>query len=233
MKLSYSWLCDYVDLTGLTPQEVADKLTMGAFEVEEISTSGPNIIGPVVSGEILDIKVHPNADKIRLTKVRLAEGADPVEIVCGAQNIEVGQRIPVALPGAVVLNRKTGDKLEIKASEIRGVHSNGMLCSPPELGITDGDSEGIYILSKPGEKGFPLGVDMIEHMSLKPEYIFHVGSRSNRGDAMSVVGLAREVAALTGRRLRPLSRCVIFAGCLDSFLRRQRGCLAASLAGRE
>ncbi len=202
MKLSYSWLCDYVDLTGLTPQEVADKLTMGAFEVEEISTSGPNIIGPVVSGEILDIKVHPNADKIRLTKVRLAEGADPVEIVCGAQNIEVGQRIPVALPGAVVLNRKTGDKLEIKASEIRGVHSNGMLCSPPELGITDGDSEGIYILSKPGEKGFPLGVDMIEHMSLKPEYIFHVGSRSNRGDAMSVVGLAREVAALTGRPLK-------------------------------
>lgn len=202
MKLSYSWLCDYVDLTGLTPQEVADKLTMGAFEVEEISTSGPNIVGPVVSGEILDIKVHPNADKIRLTKVRLAEGADPVEIVCGAQNIEVGQRIPVALPGAVVLNRKTGDKLEIKASEIRGVHSNGMLCSPPELGITDGDSEGIYILSKPGEKGFPLGVDMIEHMSLKPEYIFHVGSRSNRGDAMSVVGLAREVAALTGRQLK-------------------------------
>ncbi|MDZ4835639.1 MAG: phenylalanine--tRNA ligase subunit beta [Candidatus Melainabacteria bacterium] len=202
MKLSYSWLCDYVDLTGFTPQEVADKLTMGAFEVEEISTSGPNITGPVVSGEILDIKVHPNADKIRLTKVRLADGADPVEIVCGAQNIEVGQRIPVALPGAVVLNRKTGDKLEIKASEIRGVHSNGMLCSPPELGITDGDSEGIYILSKPGEKGFPLGVDMIEHMSLKPEYIFHVGSRSNRGDAMSVVGLAREVAALMGRQLK-------------------------------
>lgn len=202
MKLSYSWLCDYVDLSGFTPQEVADKLTMGAFEVEEISTTGPNIVGPVVSGEILDIKVHPNADKIRLTKVRLAEGADPVEIVCGAQNIEVGQRIPVALPGAVVLNRKTGDKLEIKASEIRGVHSNGMLCSPPELGITDGDSEGIYILSKPGEKGFPLGVDMIEHLSLKPEYVFHVGSRSNRGDAMSVVGLAREVAALMGRELK-------------------------------
>lgn len=202
MKLSYSWLCDYVDLDGFTPQEVSDKLTMGAFEVEEISSAGPLLIGPVVAGEILEIKTHPNADKIRLTKVRIQKGADPLEIVCGAQNIEVGQRIPVALPGAVVLNRKTGEKLEIKASEIRGVHSNGMLCSASELGIANGDTEGILILAKPGENGIELGIDIIEHMSLKPEYVFHVAPRSNRGDALSVIGLAREVAALTGRPLK-------------------------------
>lgn len=201
MKLSYSWLCDYVNLDGLAIEDVKDKLTMGAFEVEEMSKEGPDLTGPVVLGEIVDIKVHPNADKIRLTKVKLKKDQDPVEIVCGAQNIEVGQKIPVALPGSVVVNRKTGDKLEIKAGEIRGVTSNGMLCSPPELGITDGDSEGILILSKPGENGLELGIDIIEHLSLKPDYVFHVAPRSNRGDALSVIGLAREMAALTNRKL--------------------------------
>jgi len=199
MKLSYSWLCDYVNLDGLSIDEVKDKLTMGAFEVEETSKVGPDLVGPVVVGEIVDIKTHPNADKIRLTKVKIEKGQDPLEIVCGAQNIEVGQRIPVALPGAIVVNRKTGEKLEIKASEIRGVHSNGMLCSPPELGITDGDSEGILVLARPGENGIELGIDLIEHMSLKPDHVFHVAPRSNRGDALSVLGLAREMAALTQR----------------------------------
>lgn len=201
MKLSYSWLCDYVNLEGIDIEDVKDKLTMGAFEVEEMSKEGPDIVGPVVVGEIVDIKTHPNADKIRLTKIRLKNDQEPVEIVCGAQNIEVGQRIPVALPGSVVVNRKTGDKLEIKAGEIRGVRSNGMLCSPPELGITDGDSEGILILSRPGENGIELGTDIIEHLSLKQDYVLHVAPRSNRGDALSVIGLAREMAALTGRKL--------------------------------
>jgi phenylalanyl-tRNA synthetase beta chain len=201
MKLSYTWLCDYVNLDGLSIEEVKDKLTMGAFEVEEMSKEGPDLTGPVVVGEIIEIKTHPNADKIRLTKVKLKKDQDPVEIVCGAQNIEVGQRIPVALPGAVVVNRKTGEKLEIKAGEIRGVVSNGMLCSPPELGITDGDSEGILVLSRPGENGIEIGIDIIEHLELKPQYVMHVAPRSNRGDALSVIGLAREMAALTGRKL--------------------------------
>src|SRR5215831_17123252 len=140
MRLSFDWLCDYVDLEGVSAQEVADKLTMGAFEVEEVKKVGPDIEGPVVVGEILEINPHPNADKIRLTKVRIEDGAEPLEIVCGAQNIEVGQRIPVALPGARVINRHDGSPLVIKAAPIRGVKSNGMLCSPPELGLTNMDS---------------------------------------------------------------------------------------------
>jgi|AGTN01.2.fsa_nt_gi phenylalanyl-tRNA synthetase, beta subunit, non-spirochete bacterial len=205
MKLSYSWLSEYVDLEGLTPEEVAEKLTMGAFEVEDIEKAGPDLTGPVVAGEIIEINPHPNADKIRLTKVKVKASDQPLDIVCGAGNIEVGQRIPVALPGAVVVNRKTGEKLEIVKSEIRGVPSNGMLCSPPELGITDGDTEGILILARPGEDSLDaieLGTDIIKHMSLQREYVLNVAPRSNRGDALCVLGLAREVAALTGRALK-------------------------------
>src|ERR1700738_3178032 len=135
MKLSFDWLSDYVDLTGITAPELAEKLTMGAFEVEEVRKVGPDIEGTVVMGEIVEINPHPNADKIRLTKTRVALGGEPLEIVCGAANIEVGQWVPVALPGARVINRKDGTALEIKTSAIRGVQSNGMLCSPPELGL--------------------------------------------------------------------------------------------------
>jgi tRNA-binding EMAP/Myf-like protein len=100
LKLSYDWLSDYVDLSGLTPEVVAEKLTMGAFEVEELKRVGPDIQGDVVVGEILDIRRHPDAEKIRLTTIRISENEEPRQIVCGAWNIEVGQRIPVALPGA-------------------------------------------------------------------------------------------------------------------------------------
>jgi phenylalanyl-tRNA synthetase beta chain len=199
VKLSFDWLCDYVDLSGISPQEVADKLTMGAFEVEEVHEVGGGIKGEVVVGEILDIKAHPDADKIRVTSIRLKEGADPVEIVCGAWNIEVGHRIPVALPGSLVINRHDGSALEIKQSKIRGVVSNGMLCSPPELGVVKGDGEGILLL----EKSTKLGTDVKELLGLqKPDYILHVEPRSNRGDALSVIGLAREVAALCQRPLK-------------------------------
>ncbi|MGH9548880.1 MAG: hypothetical protein ACRD3W_05870, partial [Terriglobales bacterium] len=148
MKLSFDWLSDYVDLTGISAQEVAERLTMGAFEVEEVRPTGGAIVGPVVVGEILEIYPHPDAKatKIRVTKTRVQEGSEPLEIVCGAQNIAVGQRIPVALNGARVLNRHDGTELLIEARPVRGLVSNGMLCSPPELGIMDGDSEGILIL---------------------------------------------------------------------------------------
>jgi phenylalanyl-tRNA synthetase beta chain len=205
MKLSFDWLSDYVDLSGVSPHELAEKLTMGAFEVEEVTTVGADIEGPLVIGEIMEIHPHPNADKIRLTKTRIAPEQEPVEIVCGAQNIEVGHIIPVALPGARVLDRKTGGPLYIKASAIRGVQSNGMLCSPSELGITvNGASDpeaGILILDKTTMQS-KIGQDARELLSLRPDYILHVEPRSNRGDAMSVAGLAREVAALLKRPLK-------------------------------
>ncbi|MBU6450218.1 MAG: phenylalanine--tRNA ligase subunit beta [Cyanobacteria bacterium REEB67] len=203
MKLSFDWLSDFVDLEGITPQVLAERLTMGAFEVEEVTVFGADLIGPIVVGEIVEIHPHPNADKIRLTKTRIKDGEDPLEIVCGAQNIEVGQRVPVALPGAKVVNRKDGSALLIKASAIRGVHSNGMLCSPPELGMDlgEGAGEGILILNGNG-KAPALGQDIQDLLGLKPDYILHVEPRSNRGDALSVQGLAREVAALFNRPLK-------------------------------
>ncbi len=197
MKLSFDWLGDFVDLSGLSAQEVADKLTMHAFEVEEVSVFGSAIEGPLLVGEIMEINPHPNADKIRLTKIKLEENGGTQEIVCGAWNIEVGHKIPVALPGAKVINRHDGTALHIKESKIRGVTSNGMLCSPPELGLTGG-GEGILILD-PSTK---VGLDARELLGLRSDFILHVEPRSNRGDALSVLGLAREVAAIFGRPLK-------------------------------
>lgn len=195
MKLSYNWLSDFVDLTGISPEELAEKLTMGAFEVEEILPVG--VFGPIVVGEIQEISPHPNADKIRLTKVLLASGQESKEIVCGAANIEVGQRIPVALPGAKVINRHDGSPLEIRQNKIRGVMSNGMLCSAPELGV-EGDGEGILIL----DSKTPIGSNAAELLGLDGDHVLIVEPRSNRGDALSVLGLAREVAALFGLQLK-------------------------------
>ncbi len=197
MKLSYNWLSDFVDVSGLSPQEVADRLTMGAMEVEEVRPFGPDLVGDVIVGEILEINPHPNADKIRVTKIKLHDQGEAREIVCGAWNINVGDRIPVALPGSRVINRHDGTALEIKESKIRGVTSNGMLCSAPELGIT-GSGDGILLL----DKQTPLGIDAKQLLHLQKDWILHVGSRSNRGDALCVVGLAREVAALFGRPLK-------------------------------
>lgn len=197
MKLSFDWLGDFVDLSGLSAQEVADKLTMHAFEVEEISVVGSAIEGQLLVGEIMEINPHPNADKIRITKIKLEEGGGTHEIVCGAWNIEVGHKIPVALPGAKVINRHDGTALHIKESKIRGVTSNGMLCSPPELGLSGG-GEGILIL----DPATRVGLDAKELLGLRADYILHVEPRSNRGDALSVLGLAREVAAIFGRPLK-------------------------------
>lgn len=205
MKLSFDWLSEFVDLSGITAQQLAEKLTMGAFEVEEVTLVGPDLEGPIVVGEIVEIHQHPNADKIRLTKTRIKAGEEPVDIVCGAQNIEVGQIIPVALPGAKVVNRHDGTPLMIKASAIRGAKSNGMLCSAPELGMVDpsGKPDGILILSQTADGNkYELGSDILQILPLKIDYVLHVEPRSNRGDALSVMGLAREVAALFGRPLK-------------------------------
>lgn len=196
MRLSFDWLCDFVDLSGITPEEVAERLTASAFEVEEVRRVGPDVEGPLVVGEIVEINPHPNADKIRLTKVKIDSQLEPQEIVCGAPNIIVGQRVPVALPGARVINRHDGTALPIKVSKIRGVQSNGMLCSAAELGITAPDDGILLLFGNPD-----LGSDVKKLLNLYPDWIFHVEPRSNRGDALSVLGMAREVAAVCNRPL--------------------------------
>lgn len=190
MKFSYSWLNDFVNLSNISPQALADKLTNYAFEVEEVSTYGANIVGPIIAGKILEINPHPNADKIRLTKVQITD-TEIRDIVCGAWNIEVGNVVPVALPGALVLNRHDNSVLPIKKSKIRGQTSDGMLCSPAELGLNNNDSNGIYILDN-----FYPGQNLIENLYLNQDFILHIEPRSNRPDALSHFGMAREIAAI-------------------------------------
>ncbi len=194
MKFSYDWLADFVDLSGITPVELAEKLTYHAFEVEEVSTYGAKIVGPITAGKIISIEPHPNADKIRLTRV-LINDTDTYDIVCGASNIEVDQIVPVALPGSIVINRHDNSPLPIKKSKIRGADSNGMLCSASELGISTDNSNngGIYILK---DSNIKLGTDLIDLLNLKQDYILHIEPRSNRPDVLSHYGMAREIAAI-------------------------------------
>jgi phenylalanyl-tRNA synthetase beta chain len=197
MKLPMSWLAEFVDLAGITAKEVADGLASSKFVVEKIEDIGPEVTGPVVVGRILEIYPHPNADRIRLTKTKVDEQAEPLEIVCGAHNIEVGQVIPVALPGAKVVNRHDGTELAIKLSKIRGVQSNGMLCSPAELGITDGGGDGILILND-GDQ-LTLGADLKDRLARLRDVALTVVSSPNREAPVYVSDVAQEVATSLGR----------------------------------
>jgi phenylalanyl-tRNA synthetase beta chain len=186
MRVPLSWLRDYVDV-DLSPRELADELTMRGMEVSAIET--PTGWTDVVIGRVVEVDRHPNADTLWLAKVDVGEG--PIEIVCGAQNLEPGQLVPAALPGAVL----PGDR-RIERSKIRGVVSNGMLCSAIELGLGT-DADGIHILGHGDE--LPLGRPLAEVVG---ETVLDVDVKPNRGDALSMVGLAREIAAFTGGALR-------------------------------
>ena len=188
MRVPLSWLREYVDV-DLAPRQLADELTMRGMEVSAIEVAGADWTGVVV-GRVIDVRRHPNADTLWLATVDAGDGA--TEIVCGAQNLEVGQLVPVALPGAVL----PGDR-RIERSKIRGVVSNGMLCSAVELGLGS-DADGIHVLGRGDElaPGTPVA-DVVG------ETVLDVDVKPNRGDALSMVGLAREIAAFTGATLRP------------------------------
>lgn len=201
MKLSINWLNNFLSLDEITPEEVAKKLTMSSFEVEEIHKSGPKLKGPIVVGKILEILRHPNADKLQVTKVT-TDGKNCLQIVCGAKNIKVGQLVPVSLPGAVVVNRQDGSEFPIKTTKIRDVESCGMLLASSELGINScEDPNGILILSEDAK----LSTDVIDYLALYQDSVLEVASRSNRGDALSVYGLGREISALTDKKLKKIN----------------------------
>ncbi|MEX1278672.1 MAG: phenylalanine--tRNA ligase subunit beta, partial [Chloroflexota bacterium] len=187
MRVPLSWLREYVDFE-LSPGELAERLTLLGFEVKAVEAAGGEWSGVVV-GRVLEVERHPNAETLWLTKVDVGDGA-ALEIVCGAQNLSVGQLVPVALPGAVLAGRRIG------RTKIRGAVSNGMLCSPIELGLGD-DADGILILGTADEHR--LGMDLGEAVG---ETVLDVDVKPNRGDALSMVGLAREIAAATGTTVR-------------------------------
>jgi phenylalanyl-tRNA synthetase beta chain len=188
MLVPLSWLREYVDVS-LSPEALAEHLTLWGMEVQGITVSGADWTDVVV-GRLLSVERHPNADKLWLTSVDV--GSDgPLQIVCGADNISPGDLVPVAMVGAVL----PGDR-RIERSKIRGVESQGMLCSAIELGLGD-DAEGIHILGTGDEVA--LGADL---RPLLGEVVLDVDVKPNRGDALSMVGLAREVAAVTGSSVR-------------------------------
>lgn len=188
MLLSLNWLKDFVKIPeGVTPEELGKKLTLHTVEVEKVTYQADKY-KKVVVGKILEIKPHPNADRLRLAKVDVGpemNSGQAIEIVCGASNITPGQFVPVALIGAVLPNG-----LEIKPVEIRGVKSNGMLCAQAELGLGQ-DHNGIMILNKARA-----GQNFSDYLKLD-DVIFEVDNKSitHRADLWSHYGMARDISA--------------------------------------
>jgi phenylalanyl-tRNA synthetase beta chain len=184
MKIPYQWLREWVQVPW-TPAELGARLTMAGFELESLESAAPPF-SDVVVAEILSAEPHPQADKLRVCHVSIGSG-EPLKIVCGAPNARAGLKSALAQVGAVL----PGD-LTIKAAKLRGVESQGMLCSAKELGLSDASSG---ILELPADA--PLGKPLREYLDLD-EAVLDLNVTPNRGDAMSVLGIAREVAALTG-----------------------------------
>ena len=189
MLIPFSWLSQYVDIT-LPADELAHRLTMGGIEVGDVITHG-GWDGCVV-GYVLATRPHPNADTLTLCEVDPGDGP-PLEVVCGAPNVAAGQKICFARPGVTLLNMHTGRREELKPARIRGVVSEGMICSEAELEISD-EHEGIIVLPDDAVVGAPLDEvlgDTFLELELTP----------NRGDCLSMLGVAREIGALTGQQV--------------------------------
>ena len=191
MKFSVNWLREFVDLPK-NPEEIAELLTRAGIETKNIETRGANIDKVIVS-QIAASSRHPNADRLTVCEVDDGSGTKR-QIVCGATNYKVGDKVPLALPGT-----KLPNGTEIRKSKLRGVESEGMLCSPIELGLGE-DASGLLILSPDAKVGAPIG-------DLFPaDTILDVEITPNRGDLLSHFGLAREIAALTGKKLKSTPR---------------------------
>ena len=200
MKISLEWLNEFVDLSDIEPEQIVHELTMSGLEVEDVEKIGPKFTN-IVTAKIMKIDNHPNADKLHLVTIDNGNGLKTV--VCGAQNIEEGQIIPYASVGSKVLDRKTGEQFELTPAVIRGVESQGMLCSADELGLSDmgyQKEDGILILNRfLGE--IPLGKKLEDVLNIKEDIIFNAAPTTNRGDEMSMVGVARELCSIFNKKL--------------------------------
>ena len=192
MKFTWKWLEEFVAVDA-TPAEIAERLTMAGLEVDAVDEVGGELAG-VVCAEVIAVRPHPNADRLRVCEVRPAAG-ETATVVCGAPNVAVGMRVPFAPPGTVLPG---GAK--IAAAEIRGVASAGMLCSAVEIGAGD-DASGLLAL--PAET--PVGTAVGDALGLA-DTVLELSITPNRGDCLSVLGIAREIAALTGVPMRAPSR---------------------------
>jgi phenylalanyl-tRNA synthetase beta chain len=186
MNVSLKWLSDHVDFSEYSMSELDDLLTFAGIEVEGIQSLPDH----VVVAEVLSSGPHPDADKLSVCQVDDGSGT-PRQIVCGAKNYQIGDKVPLALPGCV-LDGGEGKTFEIKEGKLRGVDSLGMMCAAAEIGLTD-DADGLLILSPDLKPGTPLG-------EVYPA-VFELEITPNRPDCLSHLGVARELAALAGKPL--------------------------------
>ncbi len=190
MKVPVKWLEDYVAIS-LPPSELAQKLTMSGIEVKGWQVIGGKWEGIVV-GQIVAVNPHPNADRLLLPTIDL--GTEQKAVVCGAPNLKVGDKVVFAYVGAQLIDGHTGELIRLEVAKIRGVVSSGMVCSEKELGLSDSHEQ---IMVLPAEA--PVGTPLADYMG---DVILDLEITPNRPDCLSVIGIAREVAALTGREVR-------------------------------
>jgi phenylalanyl-tRNA synthetase beta chain len=189
VRVPLKWLAEYVPV-ALPPKEIAHRLTMAGLEVEHIhSTGGEWDENLITVGEVLAVEPHPNADRLRLATVRYGD-AEPLTVVCGAPNVAAGQKVAFARAGARLIDGHTGEAAVLKPAKIRGVESTGMVCSERELGLSE-EHEGILVLADDSPVGVPLA-------HVLGETVLDIDVTPNRPDCLSILGVAREVAALTG-----------------------------------
>ncbi|MCK8825055.1 phenylalanine--tRNA ligase subunit beta [Fuchsiella alkaliacetigena] len=188
MKVSYKWLQEYIDF-DYTPQELAHKLTMVGLEVDQVEFQAAGL-ADIVVGEVLEINDHQNADKLSVCEVDL--GSTQEQIVCGAKNMEVGDKVPVAPVGSTLPGG-----MEIKEVELRGVKSRGMMCSADELELQEERAEGLLILPNDLE----VGASFVEVWGLD-DIVFELDLTPNYADCLNILGVAREIAAMTGNPLQ-------------------------------
>ncbi|WP_321812188.1 MULTISPECIES: phenylalanine--tRNA ligase subunit beta [unclassified Burkholderia] len=196
MQFPESWLRTFVD-PQLTTDELSHALTMAGLEVESLSKAAPPT-SKIVVGRVLEVVKHPDADKLNVCQVDAGTGAT-LNIVCGAPNVAPGIKVPVALVGAELPPAEEGGKpFAIKLSKLRGVESQGMLCSARELKLSE-DHSGLLILPE----DTPVGQDIRDTLNLD-DTIFEIKLTPNKADCLSVFGIARETAAITGAPLTPV-----------------------------
>ncbi|MEE9399660.1 MAG: phenylalanine--tRNA ligase subunit beta, partial [Dehalococcoidales bacterium] len=189
MKVPLKWLKEYIDVT-VPPAELANRLTMAGLEATGIQSIGGSW-QDVVVGQIVAVDPHPNADRLSLPTVNV--GTKQKTVVCGAPNLRIGDKIAFADVGTELIDGHTGQLTRLKTAKIRGVESSGMVCSEKELGISE-NHEGILVLPPDA----PIGTPLVDYLG---DTIFDLDITPNRTDCLSVIGIAREVAALTGQKL--------------------------------
>ncbi len=212
MRVSLGWLRDWVDM-GSDVAALAHALTMAGLEIEGVERAGPALSGIIV-GEVREVTKHPNAEKLNVCRV--FTGTDEVQIVCGAPNVRVGMKAPLATIGAVLPNGT-----QIKQAKLRGVESFGMLCSARELALNE-EASGLFDLPS----HFVPGTSLVEALALD-DTIFEVNLTPNRGDCMSVIGIAREVAVARRADLHAPAMSPIQSEITDQFavrLEAPQGC---------